>query len=294
MKRRVVAAVIPLTLLVVCLGATILAAEYLTGIQWAEPKIIDPGPPGGPPSDAVVLFDGTGMSQWEGAEKWTVQDGHVVAGPGKVRSKAVFGDCQVHIEWATAKEITGSGQGRSNSGVFLMGIYEVQVLDSYDNVTYFDGQCGAIYKQHPPLVNASRKPGEWQSYDIIWKAPRFDKEGKLLSPAYITVLHNGVVIQNHFELLGDTPYNRPPEYRAHPDKGPISLQYHGNPVRFRNIWVREIQELESEQAHEPKIVGKKPKKKPKPKAAESKEAKSPPKKQDAPAKKEGNQPKKDD
>jgi len=294
MKRRTISAAIAVMLSVVCLGTVILAAEYLTGIQWAEPKIIDPGPPGGPPSDAVVLFNGTDMSQWEGGEKWTVQDGHVVAGPGKVQSKAVFGDCQVHVEWAAAEEITGDGQGRSNSGVFLMGIYEIQVLDSYDNTTYFDGQCGAIYKQHPPLVNACRKPGEWQAFDIIWKAPRFDEDGKQVSPAFITVLQNGVVIQNHFELLGDTPYNRPPEYRAHPDKGPISLQYHGNPVRFRNIWVREIKELGSEQIHQPKIVGKKPDKKPQQekKAAKPKKAKSPPEKQDAPQKEGDKQPKK--
>lgn len=231
-----------------------MAAEYLSGIEWAEPPVVDPGPPGGPPSDAVVLFDGTDLSQWNGGEKWTLQDDYLVAGPGTLRSKAEFGDCQVHLEWASAEEITGSGQGRSNSGVFLMGIYEVQILDSYENQTYFDGQCGAIYKQHPPLVNASRKPGQWQTYDIIWRAPRFDEEGKLLSPAYITVLHNGVLIQNHFELLGDTPYNRPPEYRPHGEKGPISLQYHGNPVRFRNIWVREIKPLASKQVHEPKLV----------------------------------------
>nr|MBC8871728.1 DUF1080 domain-containing protein [Planctomycetota bacterium] len=122
--------------------------------------------------------------------------------------------------------------------------------------TYFDGQNGAIYKQHPPLVNACRKPGEWQSYDIIWKAPRFDEDGQLTSPAFISVLHNGVLIQNHFELQGDTPYDRPPSYTAHPDKGPIGLQYHGNPVRFRNIWVRETPELESKRVHEPKVVKK--------------------------------------
>lgn len=260
MNRKVAMAAVVVALLVVCFGAHVQAAEYLTGIQWAEPKIIDPGAPGGPPADAIVLFNGTDLSQWDGAEKWTVKDDYFVAGPGAIKSKPVFGDCQVHIEWATAEEITGSGQGRSNSGVFLMGIYEVQVLDSYDNVTYFDGQCGAIYKQHPPLANVSRKPGEWQTYDIIWKGPRFCQEGKLISPAFITVLHNGVVIQNHFQLEGDTPYNRPPAYSAHPDKGPISLQYHGNPVRFRNVWVREIQELKRERVHEPKIVGKKPQK----------------------------------
>jgi len=160
----------------------------------------------------------------------------------------------VHVEWASPQEVKGSSQGRGNSGVFLMGIYEVQVLDSYDNKTYFDGQCGAIYKQHPPLVNACRKPGEWQTYDIIWKCPKFDPDGKLVCPAFITVLHNGVVIQNHFQLEGNTPFDRPPEYKPHPDKGPISLQYHGNPVRFRNIWVRELTEVPHERVADPKIV----------------------------------------
>jgi 3-keto-disaccharide hydrolase len=230
------------------------ADEFLSGIEWAEPAVIDPGGPDKAPSDAIVLFDGKDLSAWNGGEKWTVADGAITAGPGTLRSKDKFGDCQVHIEWASASEAKGNGQGRSNSGVFLMGPYEVQVLDSYENTTYHDGQCGAIYKQHPPLVNACRKPGEWQEYDIIWKAPKFDDEGKLVSPAFITVLHNGVVVQNHFELLGDTPYHRAPEYKAHPDKGPISLQYHGNPVRFRNIWVRELKEVESKRVHEPKVV----------------------------------------
>jgi hypothetical protein len=195
------------------------------------------------PSDAVVLFNGTDMSKWNNAE-WTVRT--AMPKPAGAPRKDVFGDCQLHVEWASATEVKGSSQGRGNSGVFLMGPYEVQVLDSYDNKTYFDGQCGAIYKQHPPLVNACRKPGEWQTYDIIWKGPQFDAEGKLVSPAFVTVLHNGVVIQNHFQLEGDTPFHRAPEYKPHPDKGPISLQYHGNPVRFRNIWVRELKDV----AHE--------------------------------------------
>ena len=227
-------------------------AEYLSGIEWAEPKVIDPGSADKAPSDAVVLFDGKDLSAWTGGEKWTVSDGAITAGPGELRSKAEFGACQVHIEWASATEVKGEGQGRSNSGVFLMGIYEVQILDSYENKTYFDGQCGSIYKQHPPLVNASRKPGAWQTYDIIWTAPRF-ADGKLASPAYITVLHNGVLIQNHFELEGDTPYHRPPSYKPHGEKGPISLQYHGNPVRFRNIWVREVKALERKRVHESKV-----------------------------------------
>ncbi len=229
------------------------AREYLSGIEWAEPAVVDPGPVGGPPSDAVVLFDGKDMSQWEGAEKWTVRDGYAVSGGGTVRSKPAFGDCQVHLEWAAPPEVSGSGQGRGNSGLFLMGIYEVQILDSYQNKTYFDGQAGGIYKQHPPLVNACRKPGQWQTYDIIWTAPRFDEQGELVSPAHVTVLHNGVLIQNHFQLEGDTPYDRPPRYRKHPDKLPLTLQYHGNPVRFRNIWVREIPELKHKRVAEPSI-----------------------------------------
>jgi len=236
----------------ILLPDTASAEEYLSGIQWAEPEVVEPGPADAPPSDAIVLFDGKDMSQWNGAERWTVSDGAVTAGPGRVTSKQEFGDCQIHVEWMADEEAEGSGQGRSNSGVFLMGKYEVQVLDSYENETYFDGQCGAIYKQSPPLVNACRKPGEWQTYDIIWKAPRFE-DGELVSPAFVTVLHNGVVIQNHFQLEGDTPYNRAPEYRPHPPKGPIALQYHGDPVKFRNIWVRELKELEKKRVHEPKI-----------------------------------------
>ncbi len=259
MKRRMVTAIATVALLVGFLGSRVLAQEYLSGIEWARPKVIEPGLPGAPPSDAVVLFDGKDMSHWNNADKWEVKDGYVISGEGQITSKEEFGDCQVHIEWASNEDVSGSGQGRSNSGVFLMGIYELQVLDSYDNETYFDGQCGAIYKQHPPLVNACRKPGEWQTYDIIWTAPRFkegklDSDGKPESPAFITVLQNGVVIQNHFQLEGDTPYHRPPAYEAHADKGPIALQYHGNSVRFRNIWVREMKELDHQRAHEPRIV----------------------------------------
>lgn len=253
MKSSVVSVTMAVAMVTAAWAVPVQGEEYLSGIKWAPPKVIDPGPPGGPPSDAVVLFDGTDMSQWNNAEQWTVSDGVMTAGPGQITSKSEFGDCQVHVEWMSDVSATGSGQGRSNSGVFLMGIYEVQVLDSYDNETYFDGQCGAIYKQHPPLANACRKPGEWQTYDIIWKGPRFE-DGKLVSPAFVTVLHNGVVVQNHFQLEGDTPYHRPPAYSPHPEKGPIALQYHGNPVRFRNIWVRELQELDSERVHEPKIV----------------------------------------
>lgn len=216
--------------------------EFKSGIKWLEPKVIDPGPIGGPPSDAIVLFDGKDLSQWTGGEKWEVVDGVAIPREADITSKQEFGDCQLHVEWASPAEVSGEGQGRGNSGVYLMDRYELQVLDSYDNKTYFDGQAASIYKQHPPMVNACRKPGEWQEYDVIFTAPRFDDEGKVLKPAYITVLQNGVVVQNHFELLGSTFYERAPVYEAHPAKGPIHLQFHGNPVRYRNIWVREIAE----------------------------------------------------
>jgi hypothetical protein len=215
------------------------AGEWVSGIAWPEPKVVDPGPAGGPPSDAVVLFDGKDLSQWDGGEKWKIRDGYAISG-GDIRSKQTFGDCQLHIEWASPEKVVGDGQGRGNSGVFMMGFYEVQILDSYENKTYFDGQAAAIYKQHPPLVNACRKPGEWQSYDIIFEAPRFGEGGKLKRPAYVTVLQNGVLVQNHFRIQGETAWDSPPKYTAHADKLPIQLQYHGNPVRFRNIWIREL------------------------------------------------------
>lgn len=218
--------------------------EYKSGINWPEPKVIDPGPVGGPPSDAVILFDGQDLSKWSGGEKWEVKDGYAISREAGITSKDSFGDCQLHVEWASPSEVSGQGQGRGNSGVYLMERYEVQVLDSYDNKTYFDGQAGSLYKQHPPLVNACRKPGEWQTYDIIFSAPRFDDQGNVTKKASVTLLHNGVLVQNHFELLGGTFYERPPAYSAHPARAPIHIQFHGNPVRFRNIWIREIPELE--------------------------------------------------
>jgi hypothetical protein len=214
--------------------------EYVSGIMWAEPKVVIPGPVGGPPSDAIVLFDGKDLSQWEGGDKWKIEDGYAITQETSITTKQGFGDCQFHIEFATPAEVKGSGQGRGNSGIYFMGIYEVQVLDSYENPTYFDGQCASIYKQFPPLVNASRKPGEWQTYDIVFSAPKFDEQGKVKKPAYLTVLHNGVLVQHHSELLGGTFYDKPPAYTAHADKLPIQLQFHGDPVRYRNIWLRQI------------------------------------------------------
>jgi hypothetical protein len=220
--------------------------EYKSGIIWPSPPVVDPGVapatvggPASPPADAIVLFGGEDMSAWEGGDQWTIENGEAIVGGNGATTKQSFGDCQLHLEFATPVEVSGEGQGRGNSGVYFMGQYEVQILDSYNNETYFDGQCGAIYKQQPPTVNVCRKPGEWQTYDIIFEAPRFNAEGGLERPAYMTVLHNGVLIHNHFELQGITSYTEAASYKAHPEKLPIHLQNHGNPVRFRNIWIRE-------------------------------------------------------
>ncbi len=229
-------------------GAGIVSSgEWVSGIRWAEPVVVTPGTnPGEPPCDAYVLFDGKNLDEFAGGEKWVIENGYAIAKGGGISSKESFGDCQLHIEWATPEKVEGKGQGRGNSGVYLMGQYEIQILDSFENPTYFDGQAGSLYKTKPPLVNASRKPGEWQSYDIIFNAPRFSAEGVLLKPGYVTVLHNGVLIQNHTEILGMTAWDSPPKYKAHPPKAPFQLQFHGNPVRFRNIWIREIPEIAAE------------------------------------------------
>lgn len=237
--------------LVTCAVLPASADEYLNGIEWKKPAVVTPGENGGPPSDAVVLFNGKDFSAWNGAENWKIEDGAMVCGRGDVHTKQGFGDCQLHIEWSSPTPATGSGQGRGNSGVFFMDQYELQVLDSYDNETYFDGQAGAIYKQTPPAVNVMKPPGTWNAYDVIWTAPRFNEDGTLKSPAYITALQNGVMILNHFALKGDTPYTMPPSYTKHADRLPIRLQDHGNPTRFRNIWVREIKPAEGKQVRTP-------------------------------------------
>ncbi|MCH8839973.1 MAG: DUF1080 domain-containing protein [Planctomycetes bacterium] len=227
--------------------------EYLPGIDWLEPPVVTPGRENdGPPSDAIVLFDGKDLSAWKNGESWRVEDGVAIVGGGMISTKQAFGDCQLHVEWSAPVPTTGAGQGRGNSGIFLMSTYELQVLDSYDNKTYYEGQAGAIYKQTPPWVNAMRPPGEWNVYDIVFTAPRFETDGSLQSPAYITVLHNGVLILNHFEIKGDTPWHRPPEYNQHPEKMPITIQDHGSPVRFRNIWLRELKPIVGTQAREPR------------------------------------------
>jgi hypothetical protein len=213
------------------------------------PNVVGPGEgnlPTPAPSDAIVLFDGTDLTSWIGRDgqetRWQVIDGAMqpMPGAGDIATRAAFGDCQLHLEWASPAEVKGDGQGRGNSGVYLMGQYEVQILDSFENPTYADGSAGSIYGQYPPLVNASRKPGQWQSYDIIFRKPRFDYEGKLWAAATITVLHNGVLIQDHESILGPTNWVAHDEYAPGPEEAAITLQDHGNPVRFRNIWIRKL------------------------------------------------------
>ncbi|MFT4093375.1 MAG: DUF1080 domain-containing protein [Niabella sp.] len=220
----------------------------LTEIWQPEPRVVTPGSTAAdPPSDAIVLFDGKDLSAWETADGkpagWKVADNAVtvVKGAGIIKTKKAFGDCQLHIEWRVPAEVVGEGQGRGNSGIFLMGLYELQVLDSYKNRTYSNGQAGSIYKQLPPLANASRKPGEWQTYDVIFTAPRFNKDSSIKSQARITVLHNGVLVQNNASIWGATQYIGIATNTWHHDKEPVILQDHGNPVSFRNIWIRELE-----------------------------------------------------
>ncbi len=237
--------------------------------QWEPvPEKVSPGFLMAPPSDAIVLFDGKDLSHWHKPKysygvrmdhvkgilaakakdtevfppEWTVKDGVIIVKPGggHLETNQAFGDVQLHIEWLAPVDAGKKDQGYSNSGVFFMGLYEVQILNSYENKTYPNGQAGSLYKQHIPLVNASRPPGEWQSYDIVFDAPEFHADGTLKAPAYITVFHNGVLIQNHVELKGPCIYIGEPSYTLHPAKLPLLLQDHGNLVRYRNIWIREL------------------------------------------------------
>lgn len=216
------------------------------------PRVVTPAPYAAnmgmatAPSDAKVLFDGKDLSKWKSTGKdsaagWTVADGAITVKPGTgdIETKDQFEDYQLHIEFRTPADAKGDGQGRGNSGIFMQGVYELQVLDSYNNRTYSNGQAGSIYKKMMPLVNASRKPGEWQTYDIAYTAPKFNKDSMPLTPAYITVFHNGVLIQNHTPIYGTTPYIGAAQYQVH-GKGPIRLQDHHNTTSFRNIWIREL------------------------------------------------------
>lgn len=246
--------------LALILGVSVMSqavAQHQHPIYWTvhdpdrpAPPVVDPGPapaePQPAPSDAAVLFDGTDLSAWESVEggdtEWTLQDGYMVVAPGtgSIQTKRGFGDAQLHVEWAAPATVEGEGQERGNSGVFLMGTYEVQVLDSYQNATYPDGQCAAAYGQYPPLVNASRPPGEWQTYDIVFRRPHFEEDGTLITPARLTVFHNGILVLDNVELTGPTAHKDRPPYEAHPARLPLRLQDHGNKVRYRNIWLREL------------------------------------------------------
>jgi hypothetical protein len=202
--------------------------------------------PGKPPSDAIVLFDGKDLSKWlngkGGPAEWKVVNDviEIAPGTGDIHTAQSFGDCQLHVEWAEPNPPQGKDQGRGNSGIYLMSKFELQVLDSYENKTYADGQAGAIYAQFPPLVNACRPPGQWQTYDIVFHGPRFAPDGKLLRPARITVLQNGVLVQDNSEPTGPTDYMKRPPYTPFPAKMPLLLQDHDQPVHFRNIWIREL------------------------------------------------------
>ncbi|WP_291780284.1 DUF1080 domain-containing protein [Cecembia sp.] len=199
------------------------------------------------PSDAIVIFDGSSLSNFVSSRsgqnpEWNLENGVMTVAPGKgdIETKMGFGDMQLHIEWSAPTVIKGEGQGRGNSGIFLMSHYEVQVLDSYESRTYSNGQAASIYKQYPPLVNAMKAPGEWNTYDIYFTAPKFNADGMVVSPARVTVVHNGVLVQNNVEIKGPTEYIGIPNYKAHPDELPIKLQDHGDLVSFRNIWVRKL------------------------------------------------------
>lgn len=234
--------------------AVSLSAQQKTSMKpedtevWAPvPRVVSLASENNVPSDAIVLFDGSSGSEWVSSRntdepiEWTIENGVLTVAPGKggIHTKREFTDYQLHIEWRAPEVVKGQGQGRGNSGIFMQGRYEVQVLDSYQNETYPNGQAASLYKQHIPLVNATKPPGEWQTYDIIWTAPRFNKDGILISKARITVLHNGILVQNNVELDGPTEFIGLPKYEAH-GPGPIALQDHGDLVSFRNIWIREL------------------------------------------------------
>ncbi|MGH7701042.1 MAG: 3-keto-disaccharide hydrolase [Gemmatimonadales bacterium] len=238
-------AVIPLVL------AVALQQWPVHSMERPRPPVVRPGlvrPAVAPPSDAIVLFDGTGLGEWEAADsglaRWLVRDGYlqVTGGTGSIRTRRAFGDVQLHIEWAAPAPPRGDGQNRGNSGVFLMSHYEVQVLDSYDNVTYADGQAAALYGQTPPLVNACRPPGAWQTYDIVFRRPRFGADGRVREPARVTVFHNGVLMHDNVAFTGRTVHAQAARYQPHADRLPLTLQDHGDPVRFRNIWIRGLEE----------------------------------------------------
>ncbi|MFM8284869.1 MAG: family 16 glycoside hydrolase [Planctomycetaceae bacterium] len=226
------------------------SGEWKGAVEWPRPPVVDPGPaaaaPAPIPADAVVLFDGICLSAFAGSPAWHVADAVATVAGGSITTKDAFGDCHVHVEFRTPRPAGGTGQGRGNSGIYLMGKYEIQILDSFEDGTdgprtYPDGQCGALYKQRPPAVNASRAPGEWQSFDILFTRPRFSADGGLEAPGRVSVIHNGVAIHADTVILGTTGWADPPAYQPHPDALPLSIQDHGNPVQFRSLWVRRFE-----------------------------------------------------
>ena len=265
--------VVAIAAVIVATAAVSLSSHQVTGRQGAAqtaakpadtevhspvPAVVTPGATdSAPPSDAIVLFDGKNLDEWvltrdKSPAQWAVAGGVLTVnkarGVGNIETRRSFRNYQLHIEWRIPEGITGSDQGRGNSGVFLASTgpgdagYELQILDSYNNTTYVNGQAGSIYKQSAPLVNACKKPGEWQAYDVLWTAPTFNADGSVKTPAYVTAFHNGVLIQNHFELKGETLYIGPPQYKKY-DSAPIKLQSHGDPsepISFRNVWIREL------------------------------------------------------
>jgi len=245
------------TLCAVLLGLTIHSYAQKRASEWKvhdrnrpAPKVVTPGEtPSDPPSDAIILFEGKDLSLWKQGNgqpaRWKVENGYmeVVKKTGSIFTRQPFGDCQLHIEWASPAAAVGSDQNRGNSGIKFMGQYEVQILDTYQdtNVTYADGHAGGVYGQYPPLVNVCKAPGQWQTYDIVFRRPIFDNAGKVTRPAYVTVFHNGVLIQDHEEILGNTS-GKSRGYKKHGDKESLMLQDHSHPVRYRNIWIRELPE----------------------------------------------------
>ena len=259
MQNRVFG-ILPLILLVISVVSAVAqqapkAKPEDTEVWSPEPKIVTPGSNGAAPSDAIVLFDGSNLNEWVSAQdgspaQWTVANGILTVNKkaGNIETKRRFRNYQLHLEWQIPADIDYEGQSRGNSGLFLASTgpgdagYELQILDSFNNKTYVNGQAGSIYKQSIPLANAMRKPGEWQVYDVIWTAPTFNADGSVKTPAYVTALHNGVLIQNNFALKGETLYIGQPTYKAF-DSAPIKLQSHGDaskPISFRNIWIREL------------------------------------------------------
>jgi hypothetical protein len=237
-----------------CLQSEGLTRWQIHDMTRPQPPVVTPGEvstqahPGRPPSDAIVLFDGKSLSAWRGANggpaQWKVKEGYfeVVPKTGDIYTKQAFCDCQVHVEWLTSPWTPGNTYDPGNSGVFLASLYEVQIVDSVHSKIYADGQAAAMYGQYPPLVNVCLAPGQWQTYDIVFHDARFDRDGKLLHAAFITVFHNGVLVQDHVELTGPTAHKQRPPYQPHPERMPLRLQDHNYPDRFRNIWIRELGE----------------------------------------------------